>query len=155
MIKNSINSITVKNFLSEDECQFLLHTYSNEGLFKPAEIMEGVNDEVRKSSTFFINKIDLLNEKLLQTINENIKIKGVDIRNLGPYQFTKYSVGDFYEWHTDSDNDKNKNRHYSIIIQLNDDYQGGSLQLKDENQDKIDPERSILLAMNFVLLLSL
>jgi PKHD-type hydroxylase len=143
MMKNSINSITVKNFLSEDECQFLLYTYSNEGLFKPAEITEGVNDEVRKSSTFFINKIDLLNEKLLQTINENIKIKGVDIRNLGPYQFTKYSVGDFYEWHTDSDNDKNKNRHYSIIIQLNDDYQGGSLQLKDKNQKEYNLERGV------------
>jgi hypothetical protein len=69
MMKNSINSITVKNFLSEDECQFLLYTYSNEGLFKPAEITEGVNDEVRKSSTFFINKINLPNIQLVISMN--------------------------------------------------------------------------------------
>lgn len=143
MIKNSINSITVKNFLSENECKSLLNTYSDEASFKASEITEGINDEVRKSSTFFINKIDLLNEKLIQTINENIKIKGVDIRNLGPYQFTKYSIGDFYEWHTDSDNDKNRNRHYSIVIQLNDDYEGGTLQLKDENQKEYDLERGV------------
>jgi PKHD-type hydroxylase len=143
MIKNSIDNITVKNFLSENECQSLLERYSNEGLFEPSEIVGGVNDEVRKSSTFFINKIDFLDEKLLQSINENIKIKGVKIKNLGPHQFTKYSVGDFYDWHTDSDDGKNKNRHYSIVIQLNDDYQGGLLQLKDENQQEYDLERGM------------
>jgi predicted 2-oxoglutarate/Fe(II)-dependent dioxygenase YbiX len=141
MIKNSIDNITVKNFLSENECQSLLETYSNEGLFKPSGIVGGVNDEVRKSSTFFINKIDFLDEKLLQSINENIKIKGVKIKNLGPHQFTKYSVGDFYDWHTDSDGDKNKYRNYSIVVQLNNDYEGGSLQLKDENQKEYDLER--------------
>lgn len=135
--------MTVKNFLSENECKSLLNTYLNEALLKASEITEGINDEVRKSSTYFINKIDSLNEKLLQIINENIKIKGVDIRNLGPYQFTKYSVGDFYEWHTDSDNDKNRNRNFSIVIQLNDDYEGGSLQLKDENQNEYDLERGV------------
>lgn len=143
MIKNSTINITIRNFLSENECQSLLHTYLNNGLFKSAEITNGVNNEVRKSSIFFIDKIDSLNKKLLQSINENVKIKGVDIRNLGPYQFTKYSVGDFYEWHTDSDNDKNKSRHYSIVIQLNDDYGGGTLQFKDENQKEYDLERGV------------
>lgn len=143
MIKKSINGITVRSFLSENECRSLLNTYLNEKLFKPAEITNGFNEEVRKSSTFFIEKIDSLNEKLIQSINENIKIKGVDIKNLGPYQFTKYTVGDFYEWHTDSDSDKNKNRHYSIVIQLNDDYEGGSLQLIDENQKEYELENGV------------
>jgi PKHD-type hydroxylase len=72
----------------------------------------------------------------LKNILKNlIQIKGYEVTALGPYQFTEYKVGEFYDWHTDSNSDEYKHRYCSIVIQLNDEYEGGYLELINESED--------------------
>lgn len=64
-----------------------------------------------------------------------------------PCQFTKYKIGQFYDWHCDSwnkpyDNVEDKNRHgkirkLSVTVSLSDpnDYKGGELQFDPRNYD--------------------
>jgi Rps23 Pro-64 3,4-dihydroxylase Tpa1-like proline 4-hydroxylase len=51
------------------------------------------------------------------------------------FQFTSYEVGEYYNWHTDSSN----GRYCSVVINLNDEYRGGDLELKiDDKIVKLD-----------------
>jgi PKHD-type hydroxylase len=132
-MNNDNKHIMIKNFLSKEECEFILNKYLNELNLKPAEVSGGVDISYRKSSVAAIDTIEIIDDRLKDILKNNIKIKGHDVTGLGPYQFTKYDIGDYYNWHTDSDVDEYKDRYCSIVIQLNDDYDGGYLQLKDNN----------------------
>ncbi len=52
-------------------------------------------------------------------------------------QFTKYEVGNHYNWHRDTNTDISKTggatRKISITINLNDDYEGGDLEIDSED----------------------
>ena len=122
----------IKNFLSNDECIDILKKYKSELSLKPAQVKNG-DSKVRKSSVAFIPSIESINQKLKDVLKSLIQIKGYEVTGIGPYQFTEYKIGEFYNWHTDSDVDEYKNRFCSIVIQLNDEYEGGYLQLKDES----------------------
>ncbi len=126
---------TIDNFLSKEECTDILTKYKKELELKPAEISGKNVSDVRKSSVAFIDNIQSVDEKLKIQLKKLIQIKGFEVTGLGPYQFTEYKSGEYYNWHTDSDNDEFKHRFCSIVIQLNDEYEGGYLQLKDESGD--------------------
>jgi len=129
----------IKSFLSKSECDNILNKYLHELDLKPAEATlgevgkTGVDLKMRKSSTAFIDNIDFLDDKLKEVLKNNIHIKGYNLTGLGPYQFTEYKVGEYYNWHTDSDENEYKHRYCSIVIELNNEYDGGLLQLKDNN----------------------
>ncbi len=142
-MNNDNKHIMIKNFLSKEECQFILNKYLNKLELKEAEIFGGVDINYRKSSVAFIDNIDIIDSRLKEILKNNIKIKGYDVTGLGAYQFTKYDVGDYYHWHTDSSNGEYKDRYCSIVIQLNDDYEGGYLQLKDNNGNTYAFERGL------------
>jgi predicted 2-oxoglutarate/Fe(II)-dependent dioxygenase YbiX len=132
---------TFKNFLSKEECYSILEKYKVELNLKPAEIQfngqKVVNDK-RKSSIAFIDNINEIDERLKDTLKNLIQLKGYELTGLGPYQFTEYKTGEYYAWHTDSSNEPEyKDRFCSIVIQLNDEYSGGYLQLIDESEDNI------------------
>lgn len=128
---------TIKNFLTHNECSDILSKYKTELQLKPAEIANGKIDDRRKSSVGFINGIENIDNRLRDTLKNLIQIKGFEVTGLGPYQFTEYKTGEYYDWHTDSSptDDLYKDRFCSIVIQLNDEYEGGYLQLKDESGD--------------------
>ncbi len=128
---------TIKNFLTDVECSDILKKYKTELQLKPAEIANGGIDNRRKSSVGFISNIESIDNRLRDTLKNLIQIKGFEVTGLGPYQFTEYKVGEYYDWHTDSSptDDLYKDRFCSIVIQLNDTYDGGYLQLKDESGD--------------------
>jgi hypothetical protein len=142
-MNNDNKHVMIKGFLSKDECQHILSKYLNELELQPAAVSDGYNTKIRKSSVAFINSIDNVDERLKKALTDNIKIKGFDVTGLGPYQFTKYEVGGYYNWHIDSDNAEYKDRYCSIVIQLNDDYEGGYLQLKDNNGNTYAFERGL------------
>lgn len=125
---------TIDNFLSEEECSNILIKYKTELELKPAQVVGG-HFKARKSSVAFIDNIDLVDNKLKNILKSTIQIKGYEVTGLGAYQFTEYKIGEFYDWHTDSDKEIYKERFCSIVIQLNDEYEGGYLQLKDESGD--------------------
>ena len=128
---------TIKNFLSNEECSDILLKYKAELNLKPAEVAGNKVTDKRKSSVAFINGIEVIDERLKNLLKNLIQIKGFEVTGLGPYQFTEYKVGEYYDWHTDSSptDDLYKDRFCSIVIQLNDAYDGGYLQLKDESGD--------------------
>ena len=143
-MNNDNKHVMIKEFLSKDECDLILNKYLKELDLKPAKVMNDIIDtNVRKSSIAFIDNIDIIDERLKTVLKENIHIKGFDVTGIGPYQFTKYEVGEHYNWHTDSDNGEYKDRYCSIVIQLNDEYEGGYLQLKDNNGNTYAFERGV------------
>lgn len=126
----------IKNFLSEQECLDILTKYKSELKLIPAKVAGMEITDKRKSSVAFIDNIENVDERLKEYLKNLIQIKGFEVTGLGPYQFTEYKVGEYYDWHTDSSKDgEYKDRFCSIVIQLNDEYEGGYLQLKDESGD--------------------
>lgn len=137
---NKVNIID--GFLSEDECISILDKCKSELRLKPAEIMGGVLSNKRKSSIAFVNSIEDIDFRLKSILKDMIKLKGYDVTGIGAYQFTEYKVGEYYDWHTDSSDTESlyKDRFCSIVIQLNDNYEGGHLEVKN-NSDIIQLER--------------
>lgn len=132
---NYYEPITVKNFLSESECNYILSTNLDNYNLLPAKISgvtDGLDTGYRKSSVALIDKIDIIDDRLKSVLNDIVKVKGGNISEIGKYQFTKYDIGEHYNWHTDSGNTIFKNRVASIVIQLNNNYTGGNLEYKDD-----------------------
>ena len=77
---------------------------------------------------FFDAKKNVWNEK------HDIKIKGYDLSFDSNFQFTEYQTGGHYDWHTDSGGVLS-HRYCSLVIQLNDEYDGGELKLIDNNEE--------------------
>jgi len=141
---NYYEPLIIKSFLSEAECNDILNTNLELCNLRPARIASGFNEKFRKSSIDFIDKIDSIDDRLKAILDSNIKVKGSKVHGIGKYQFTKYDVGEHYDWHTDSDNSSLfKNRFCSIVIQLNNDYTGGNLEYKDATNVIHEFERGI------------
>lgn len=141
---NNYSPLTIKNFLSIDECELIMEEYGMNYNFEPSKISNGVsNYNVRKSSVSFIEKIDFIDHRLKEVLYENVKVKGATSTKLSNYQLTKYEEGNFYDWHTDYDDIHNKDRYCSIVIQLNNQYGGGNLEYRDQNGEICEFERGI------------
>lgn len=123
----------IENFLSEKECSDLLNTYLPTLTLKNAMVVGGAKNH-RKSSVSFINSIPEIDDRLKEILNKNIELTGYGITDLNAYQFTEYKVGEYYNWHTDSSDTDYQNRFCSIVIQLNDTYIGGELEILNGNK---------------------
>lgn len=129
---------TVKNFLTEDECdEILLYSIQNLKLHNALVGTKNLlNNDLRKSSISFENydnKFPYIKNKLLTELSKLTITKGYQINfETEAYQFTKYDTGQYYNWHIDDGNNggNTSNRYCSIVIQLNDGYTGGDLQMK-------------------------
>ena len=134
------NYLTFEKFLTEAECDTILNNCKNSVTLSEAKIgNQKVNINKRKSSIGFIDEISEIDERLVDILKKHIQIKGHEFDSLGSYQFTEYKEGDFYDWHTDSapDNDIYSTRFCSIVIQLNDEYSDGDLEIKNENEEDV------------------
>ena len=58
------------------------------------------------------------------------------------FQFTEYTTDGYYNWHTDSDAVM-KERYCSMVIQVNDEYTGGELQIIDKDDNEITLEKGL------------
>jgi PKHD-type hydroxylase len=153
----------VSNFLSKEECKLLLN-FSLENLkLNSAELVEldsfnKPNNNARKSNVAFYpyyKRFPFLHEKLSKVITDEINVKGFDLNYVdSSFQFTEYKDGDYFDWHKDVIGDAvtQKDRYCSIVIQLNDEYDGGDLEIKPTNDDmSIKVEKGI---GNLIVLLS-
>ena len=137
---------TISNFLTDEECKEILNFSFENLVFQPAEIISsgkyGVDNHARKSNIIFYpyyKKFPFLLEKTTKLLKDNINVKGFNLDyKHSEFQFTEYNVGDFFGWHTDKYHSKTTgfNRYCSIVIQLNDEYENGDLELKVD-EDKI------------------
>jgi len=136
---------TIKEFLTKEECDLLLQ-FSLTKKLSEATVDNG-DLNIRKSNIFFHDySLDFpnLNEKLIKIFKEEVKVKGYEIDFTdNEFQFTQYTKDGYYNWHTDSDSGLTKERYCSMVIQLNEEYTGGELQIKDVDDNEITLEKGL------------
>ncbi len=131
-----LKPVTIKNFLSESDCKNIIKFSLNSLTLTQAKIGMGeekLNKRNSKVSFYdYINEFPELKGKILKEVNNVLSIKGFEINFSKTLQFTEYKENQFYDLHTDIDG---KDSNYcSIVIQLNNDYTGGKLEIINEGE---------------------
>ena len=143
----------IPKLLTKEECDLVLK-FSLENLtLNTATILidDASYDHTnhRKSNVAFYpyyEKFPFILEKISKLINDNISVKGFDLDyNDTQFQFTEYKIGDYFEWHTDSDGKgiTQCDRYCSLVIQLNDDYESGNLEIKLSEDSPMIVEKGV------------
>jgi PKHD-type hydroxylase len=152
----------VPEFLTKEECDIILNFSLTELKLEPSEIINDytdgdVNTKIRESNQVFYpyyKKFPFLLEKMSKLLNQYIFVKGFDLDfENSQFQFTEYHPGGHFDWHRDSYGKKitDYDRYCSLVIQLNDGYGDGDLQIKDEQNEIQTVEKGI---GNLILFLS-
>ena len=87
-------------------------------------------------------------------LDKHGSVKGFDLDyEKSQFQFTEYNKGDHFSWHIDTYGEKitNYDRYCSLVIQLNDEYEEGNLELKITEGEVLTAEKGI---GNLILFLS-
>jgi PKHD-type hydroxylase len=138
---------TFENFLSIEECNTILNKCKEELTLSAAKVYNNSRGEHnktnRKSSVAWISDLGFLNERLTNKLRGSFNIKGMEVTGLGEYQFTEYKEGEYFDWHTDSNKTIFKDRFVSIVIQLNNSYAGGILQIRNSKGEDLSIENKI------------
>lgn len=135
---------TLKQFLTKEECDSIIEEYSKLDL-KIAKIgTELTEDELKsiRNSEIVMVQIDWIKDKIESLLKKEIQFKGYELDEIEKFQFTKYSIGGHYDWHTDTGLNF-EYRFCSIVIQLNDEYNGGELLYKDYDSTEIQFEKGV------------
>jgi PKHD-type hydroxylase len=133
----------IENFLSKDECNFILNKCKCDLTLSPAKVYGTDSDKNRKSSIGWISDLGFLNERLTNKLRETFNINGAEVTGLGDFQFTEYKENQYFDWHTDSNSTIYRDRYASIVIQLNDTYSGGILEIKNSKKELVQIENKI------------
>ena len=137
-----------ENFLSTEECDNILNKCKEELILSDAKVYGNDSNNTstkinRKSSVGWVSDLGFLNERLTNKLKETFTINGMEVTGLGDYQFTEYKEGEYFDWHTDSTTTIYKDRFTSIVIQLNDTYEGGVLEIKNLKGELVPIENKI------------
>ncbi len=148
-------NLLIENFLTKEECQFLIDRGLSETLFemKSSKILNNkvIEENVsnynnKRRGTYFTNeilreeKITDLSNKIINIINSLKILKGVEYNGVTKYSFNEYSKGDFLNWHKDA-HEIIYGATITLIIQLNDDYEGGDVMYRIDNVDYNVPKK--------------
>lgn len=140
MVNNEIK--VIENFLTDEECSSILNICKKTiNLFEAGVI--GGDPKERKSSVGWVNDLGYLNERLKNVLKDSYYFNGMEVTGLGPFQFTEYKVGEFYGWHTDRDLTTFMDRFTSTVIQLNDNYTGGVLEIKNSKGELVPIDNKV------------
>ena len=132
----------IENFLSKDECEFILNKCKEELKLSTAKVTNG-NYKSRKSSVGWIDNLNVVNKRLSDVLKKSYDINGMEVTGLGPFQFTEYKIGEYFDWHSDRSGEIYRDRFASTVILLNDDYSGGILEIRDINGNVIPTNQKI------------
>jgi len=149
------------NFLTKDECDTILNFTLENLKLKPSEVIDNyievTNHNLRKSNQVYYpyyKKFSFLLEKMSKLLNQHISVKGFDLDyEHSEFQFTEYNIGDHFDWHRDQYGEKitSYDRYCSLVIQLNDEYEDGNLQIKNAENELITVDKG---TGNLILFLS-
>ena len=129
----------IQNFLSKEECDFIISIGEDSGLqqMKSSRILNGkvMEEDIeydgnKRMGGYFIDDILLdsriksISDKILLILNEINPFNGIRYTDIPKYSFNRYSAGDFLDWHKDA-HEIIYGATITLIIQLNDDYDGG------------------------------
>tara|TARA_B100000927_G_C16319470_1_gene410767 strand:+ start:203 stop:775 length:573 start_codon:yes stop_codon:yes gene_type:complete len=112
---------TFENCLSEKECRYICKEKKHD--FVLAETSKGVDNHRRAK----VSKLDCEKE-IIKKIKDKIHSLSLPLQNLSPMQYIKYELGDYYKEHYDAKfelNHDDKQKNFTFIIYLNDEYTGG------------------------------
>jgi predicted 2-oxoglutarate/Fe(II)-dependent dioxygenase YbiX len=138
-IKMTDRIITITEFLSKDECEVIIKKCLDEldlldaKTYSESNVVKLSKKEIRKSKVAFIDDLGHINNLILSKVMEEVKIKGFE-PSIETFQFTKYNEGDYFDWHIDRGETMFKDRFYTIVIQLNENYTGGDFELMINNK---------------------
>ncbi len=152
----------VPEFLTKEECNIILDFSLKELELEPSKVFSdytdgNVNTNIRESNQaayLYYKKFPFLLEKMSKLLNQYIFIKGFDLNfKNSPFQFTQYYPGGHFDWHKDTTGKKiaDYDRYCSLVIQLNDEYEEGDLQIKDKQNETLTIEKGV---GNLILFLS-
>jgi len=144
-----IDNINIfENFLSTEECDSILNKCKEELTLSDAKVYgDDVNNPTnktnRKSSIGWISDLGFLNERLINKLKETFHINGMEVTGLSGFQFTEYKESEYFDWHVDSTDKVFTDRFVSIVIQLNNKYTGGILEIKNLKGELVPIENKI------------
>ena len=150
-------------FLTKEECDTILKFSLKEleletsGIFTSDDEEGCIDIKRRKSNQVFYpyyEKFPFLLEKMSKLLNQHIFVKGFDLDFAkSQFQFTEYHPGGHFVWHKDVSGKKitDYDRYCSLVIQLNNEYEDGDLQIKDEKNETLTIEKG---TGNLILFLS-
>lgn len=132
-------NVTIDSFLTNSQSTSILDYCRNELVLEEARLSQDTNTNIRKSKIAFtkLNNFEFVTGLLIKEINRHYKFDGYQIDNDFTFQFTEYQINEYYNWHTDSGNTPNAKRRISVVILLNDDYDGGDLILNVNGVEEI------------------
>jgi len=125
--------VQIDNMIDENFCNDIINVINNKSI-KHMTTMNGVNTNVRNVMGYTLQTIDK-DKPVYEKINKKIEelyvyykmkfLRGLENKKINQIDLLKYKVGGKYEVHTDTMTDNTRN--ISVIINLNDDYEGGEL----------------------------
>jgi hypothetical protein len=132
----SNNIIVIENFLTNDECDSALNKCKNIVL-KDVDIRNNAFN--RKVSVGFVHDLEFIKIRLQDVLKNSININGMEM-SVDYFQFTEYKVGDYFDWHEDRSSNLYRIGVFSTVIQLNDNYDGGILEIKNLKNELVPIE---------------
>ena len=127
----------VENALPQEHLDFLQNYFTKDKL-ESAKIQSNVpdNNEVRVTDIAWLDVEDQSTQSLYHLLIDLIKYVNEqhyhwNLQHLEPVQYGEYGVGGHYKVHTDTGlhNPMGSNRKLSFSLLLNDDYEGGELEI--------------------------
>jgi PKHD-type hydroxylase len=135
---------TINHFLTKEECDSIVDEFSKCNLETAGIGANFIGEELRRirDSQIILTNIDWVKQRLESVLKIELQFKGYGLDEIEKFQFTKYTNGGHYDWHTDTGLNFG-NRFCSIVIQLNDEYNGGALLYKNHDSTEIEFEKGI------------
>lgn len=137
---NFIEPKVYENIITPDEANYLLEKSKND--FEDSHILGGLDTSIRKSKTCWINKYDDIVTKIIQRV---CNMGNYKFENAEDLQIVKYGPDGYYNEHHDSccDNSdeckdfvkRGGNRVLTMVIYLNNNFEGGATRFINLNKD--------------------
>jgi hypothetical protein len=150
-------NLFVENILDDTQCKLLIERglQTDLQIMHSSKVVNGkviaqdilkLDDNKRKGSYYFEDEMlepifTSLTDTLLKLINSLKIFNGIEYNGISKYTFNQYDGGDFLNWHKDSHEIIN-GATITIIIQLNDNYDGGEVIYRLNNIDYSVPKKA-------------
>ncbi len=152
-------NLFVENILDDTQCKLLIERglQTDLQIMHSSKVVNGkvitqdvlkLDDNKRKGSYYFEDEMleplfTSLTDTLLELMNSLKIFNGIEYNGISKYTFNQYESGDFLNWHKDSHEIIN-GATTTIIIQLNDNYEGGEVMYRLNNIDYSVPKKAVV-----------
>lgn len=137
-----MTNLIINSFLDDGTSNDIISHCEDVLILENGKLAKSDNLKARKCKVAFtkLEKFGFLKKRILDEISMVHTIDGFEIDDDIDFQFTKYEMGGYYDWHTDNGNHPDAKRYLSVVILLNDNYDGGDLILNSNQKDIIIPK---------------